>query len=629
MTVRKPSPIQPPTFPAWWLTFLLLALGELIIRQFKAPLYEFQPAAYALSVLTSLFLWFAIGRIFHHLPTKNIRRTAAVTVGFLTSLLLFSSFFTYSEFGEFISDDMLSFVIADPLYFRDFTVDLLFNWTLLPFTLATAGFSALWLWSADRLSAAEPTPNPKNRRAIITLAATIAFAGSLGAMFAFSRTTQTRLETSFSIAVPRLLVNTLTAKETLRPANRQKVEPAANPTDYNVLIILNESWGRQHLRFYTQPETPENDPPGMPHLEKWLAEHQQEVFIFQNFFTDSGATNVSVPSLMTGVAPYEPNQKLHSLPLPWQWARANNMHSIFVTPQRYTWANFNSFFFSDPPDQYATAETINSPIVNDTGVDDMVAADVFHQLLQKAPPQQPLLAIYGTNATHGPFQEKSTHLPDLEKRSTRYAQALLISDAAIARVFQTLQNSGRLDNTIIFITADHATAENVAHLPRLYSFYDETMQIPFIIRLPPAFLKEHPDLAQNLRQNQSATASNIDLIPTLVDLLGLTQSPHNAQIAAQLKGRSLARPTKQDHTVISLNTNDVRSWKNEGFGIFQNNLRFVFSDIEGPQLFDITTDPTQHQNLWPQSTPETRKFFLELIENNHHAHRIYQAHKPN
>ncbi len=626
--LRKPALLQPPGFHAWWLTFILLAVGELIIRQFKASLYEFEPAAYALSVLTSLFLWFVIGRIFHHIPNKNARRVAAVTVGFLTTLLLFSSFFTYSEFGEFISDDMLNFVIADPLYFRDFTYDLLFNWTLVPFTLACAGFSALWLWSSDRLSAPERQPSRERQRTevIITVAAILAFGASFGGMFAFSRNTQARLETSFTIAVPRLIAHIASDKETLHRANRLKIEPASNPTDYNVLIILNESWGRQHLGFIPSEK---DEQIGMPFLENWITENPQEVFIFDKFFTDSGATNVSVPSLMTGVAPYEPNEKLHSLPLPWQWADANAMHSIFVTPQRYTWANFNSFFFTHAPDQFATAETIPSPIVNDTGIDDMVAAQVFRDLVQNVPADQPLFAIYGTNATHGPFQEKSALLPDLESRPTRYAQALLISDSAIAHVFQTLKDTNRLENTIILITADHATVEGVVHLPRLYSFYDEIMRIPFIIRLPPALLKEKPEIARIMRENQPFIASNIDIMPTVVDLLGLTQSTTNTQIASQFKGRSLAKPINDDHTVIAINTNDVRSWQNEGFGIFQTNLRFVFSDIEGPQLFDITTDPGQRTNLWTTTDPKTRNDFIQRIENNPHANRIYQRYNPN
>lgn len=625
MIRRILPPSWPPGIHAWWLTFILLAVAELIIRQFKAPLHEFHPAAYTLSLLTSFLLWLLIGRIFYHLPGQFSRRIAAVLTGFLVTILLFSSYFTYAEFGEFISDDMLSFVLADPLYFRDFTYDLLFNWTLLPFTLVTTGLTFLWLRSADNYSTLA-SPSRHQTALSITLAATVAFGGSLGGMFAFSSNTQKRLETAFLVSVPRVVVNTITDKETLRLANRQKVEPIASPTDYNVLIVLNESWGRQFLGFYPSENSDENSLPGMPFLESWLKEHEQEVFIFEQFFSDSGATNVSVPSLMTGVAPYEPNEKLHSLPLPWQWARANNMHSVLVTPQRYSWANFNSFFFSDPPHQYASAETIPSPIVNDTGVDDMVAANVFRQLVQQAPAEQPLLAIYGTNATHGPYQQTSALLPDLESRPTRYAQALLISDSAIQHVFQTLQDAGRLDNTIIFITADHGVVETPAHLPRLYSFYDEIMRIPFIIRLPPTLLQTRPELAKIMRENQPKLASNIDLIPTLVDLLNLTQSEHNTQIVAQLKGRSLAKPLHTDHTVIALNTNDVRSWKNEGFGIYQHNLRFVFSDIEGPRLFNTILDPDQQDDLWPRTDPQTRNAFLEHIQNNKHANRIYQAH---
>ena len=91
-----------------------------------------------------------------------------------------------------------------------------------------------------------------------------------------------------------------------------------------------------------------------------------------------------MPSIVTGVGPFESNKKLHDLPFLWDWAKSAGMHTLYVTSQRYTWQNFQDFMFTPGPDNWITALELNSPIVNDLGVDDLIAMNKLQHLVENS-----------------------------------------------------------------------------------------------------------------------------------------------------------------------------------------------------------------------------------------------------
>ena len=60
-----------------------------------------------------------------------------------------------------------------------------------------------------------------------------------------------------------------------------------------------------------------------------------------------------------------------------------------------------------------------------------------------------------------------------------------------------------MGKTIFFITSDHASYEIKKRLPRIESYYNEALQIPFIIHLPKSFIKNNPYKFNNLTNNQN------------------------------------------------------------------------------------------------------------------------------
>ncbi len=108
-----------------------------------------------------------------------------------------------------------------------------------------------------------------------------------------------------------------------------------------------------------------------------------------------------------------------------------------------------------------------------------------------------------------------------------YADSLYYIDAQLARLFGYLQESGRMDDTIIVVSADTGTAflehgvnGNGADL------YDEVVRVPLVMHIP-GMQAAYTDML----------VQHIDIPPTILELLGLP--PHPA-----FQGESLFAPQR-------------------------------------------------------------------------------------
>ncbi|GMU64657.1 MAG: choline-sulfatase [Acidobacteriota bacterium] len=118
--------------------------------------------------------------------------------------------------------------------------------------------------------------------------------------------------------------------------------------------------------------------------------------------------------------------------------------------------------------------------------------------------------------------------PDTVARlANRYDAEVRYTDNAVAALIEHLRASGRLDDTVVVVTADHGEQflehGDFGHgnLP-----YDEEARVPLVVRAPERF---------GFRPGERATpASLLDLGPTLAELAGLPADP-------QARGESLVQ----------------------------------------------------------------------------------------
>lgn len=111
--------------------------------------------------------------------------------------------------------------------------------------------------------------------------------------------------------------------------------------------------------------------------------------------------------------------------------------------------------------------------------------------------------------------------PTPEEIRSRYVGEVRALDKAVGALLQGLKDRGLYEQTLILFTSDHGeglgehgTIGHVRHLHR------ELVHVPFILKLP-AFMNEPEALAQAA----GGLVPHIDLVPTILDLLGLPPLP--------------------------------------------------------------------------------------------------------
>jgi phosphoglycerol transferase MdoB-like AlkP superfamily enzyme len=595
----------------WLIVFLLFIAVEWLLTPLHEPVTSFQVAGYLVSVFLTLLFIVILELVRRALP-KWVGRVWVLLVSFLLSFILAASVAVYQQFGEFVSVSMLQFVINNPAYFFTFVRTYSTSTGVIGFLAVWAVVAWLWLPSGRETKL-------KNRWLAVSVAVFLGmlYLLVLNQLFYLGKGMRVTMDTSLAIAIKNLHRVTTNG---LHEAERAAVQGYDNRDSIDVIVIINESFGK------TAFNPKDSSLSAMPLLKEWLAA-DSSLFWFDQAFSNSSATDVSVPSILTGVAPYESMNKLHNLPLVWDWGKAGGARTMLFSAQLFTWANFREFLLTPGPDVIMTPEEMDLPLMNDNGVDELQAMQRFCDTLRQLDANTRIVAVYNSNALHAPFQQTSVLLQRQPSYTQAYRNGAAVLDASLERLRETLVSTDRLRNTLLIITGDHGETDSLRHslVHRLYCFYDEIMNIPFLVRVPDFWRQTRPEFLDACRANQSQVISNLDILPTIIDALGANMNMSNRELAASLLGCSWLRPVDSLRFCIALNTNDIRRWEHEGFGIYWHSRRFVYSDLERGRYFDITADPEQKHDLWPSVSDSERAVVEGVIDSVFHLKRMYIA----
>jgi arylsulfatase A-like enzyme len=186
-----------------------------------------------------------------------------------------------------------------------------------------------------------------------------------------------------------------------------------------------------------------------------------------------------------------------------------------------------------------------------------------------------------------------------------YDNSIRWTDGVVEALLWSLAEMGFLDRTLIAITSDHGEA----FLERGYEghareVYRESTEVPFFISFP---FRLDPGVVVDARTR------NVDVWPTLLDLLGL-EAPGSLdgrslvpEILAAAEGR---RPGPAERTAIA---HLDKTWgqrhmdPSQTIAVTEGSLRYVRSESpDGPveQLFDASDDPSETRDLATEQ-PET------------------------
>ncbi len=165
-------------------------------------------------------------------------------------------------------------------------------------------------------------------------------------------------------------------------------------------------------------------------------------------------------------------------------------------------------------------------------------------------------------------------------RHAYYANTSYVDDW-IGNLISTLTTCGMADNTVVIFTADHGDMLGERGLWYKMNFFEPACRIPLIAAGPgvvPGVSPEHVSL--------------VDLLPTLVDLAGAT-------VPSDADGASLLPLLGGDH---QSGRRVFGEYLGEGaiapiLMIREGNLKYIHSDADPRQLYDVAADPDELINL--------------------------------
>jgi len=168
-----------------------------------------------------------------------------------------------------------------------------------------------------------------------------------------------------------------------------------------------------------------------------------------------------------------------------------------------------------------------------------------------------------------------------------YNGGIAYVDATVGKLLDYLRSQGLYDNSLIAVAADHGESLGEhGELTHSIFLYDSTIHVPLLVKLPGN---------RFVGKRVNATASLVDLAPTVLEGLGQTPPP-------AMQGRSLlpliGNPHPGYHPSLATGDHSERSF---GWSALVS-LRVgsqLYVRAPSPELYDLASDPGAKINLYP------------------------------
>ena len=166
-----------------------------------------------------------------------------------------------------------------------------------------------------------------------------------------------------------------------------------------------------------------------------------------------------------------------------------------------------------------------------------------------------------------------------------YLGEIAYTDKVVGRLTGWLRAQGLMERTIVVLTADHGESLGEhGEATHAYFVYDSTTRVPLVIRTP-----------WGLVGRRTPQTSGVDVMPTVLDLVGLAPEPG-------VDGRSLAREILDPAAASDSVAYSETYFPRYHFGWQQlralRSLQYKYIDAPEPELYDLATDPGETKNIY-------------------------------
>jgi len=167
-----------------------------------------------------------------------------------------------------------------------------------------------------------------------------------------------------------------------------------------------------------------------------------------------------------------------------------------------------------------------------------------------------------------------------EEAVQAYLSSVSVADAAVGRLLDALDESGRADNTIIIMMGDHGYQLGEKNQREKETLWEVALQVPLIIVAPGV---------TSPGSRSDVPVSSMDLYPTLVDLAGL-EAPNHLEGGDSLMPLLENPDMEWDRAVLS-------TWGQNNHSVRGPRYRYTRYADGAEELYDHENDTNEWTNL--------------------------------
>jgi arylsulfatase A-like enzyme len=183
--------------------------------------------------------------------------------------------------------------------------------------------------------------------------------------------------------------------------------------------------------------------------------------------------------------------------------------------------------------------------------------------------------------------------------TSQYDGAIAYEESRIDALLEHLRELGLYDDTLVLVTADHGEALGDRDLLNHgVSVYQDQVSVPLIVKYP----------GQKTGAVVDAWTNSVDLLPTVLDVLGLPDRPG-------LPGESLRRIAPDaDRLVVaeSFPGGSDSNFDRTEWGLFRGPYKLIRSTAGKRELYDLERDIEESTSLYAETDTTAKRLEAEL-----------------
>ena len=342
--------------------------------------------------------------------------------------------------------------------------------------------------------------------------------------------------------------------------------------------------------------------------------------------TVDSTTAISLAVMWAGLAPDESRAALHSAPLLWEYAHAAKLDTAYWTSQNLLFGNAGAWLSGVPLAHSVNATLLDPDAELEVGADDGALVDFVTADL--ATLREPFVGVLHLSNTHFPYkvdlafapflpEDKATSGPGSEERlKNRYQDAIYLQDRAIGRFMNALRNRPFGERTVVMFLSDHGEQlREKGVFGHTATLYEEEIHVPAWIDAPPGTLTDEEETTLRALENMPLTT--LDVLPTLLDLMGVLDERGLQAFRAKIPGTSLLRGgSSPERSVFLTNCSELTTCAFRNWGAMRGTKKLIATEgARAWSCFDVATDPLEAHDLGPAACGD----LLPLAESRGHG----------